>query len=177
MANKGLITCIGGATILTAGIVTSMLGNSNKLENSLKPQTQQSVYQNYDNNQNRSVIRYVDSKAQPIGDAIDLRELNNSRIPIRNVQEVISAPIPSQIQSDLPPQTQLIGYTQETVPVITQHWHQGYGIIPRPVCTFFRWLFGVRPYIPEWRRVPTAPVLHSQIEYQIQIKPIVSNLI
>ncbi|MFA5258807.1 MAG: hypothetical protein WC979_06235 [Candidatus Pacearchaeota archaeon] len=152
MANKGLITCIGASTIIAAGVITSLLGQTNKLENQLKAaQTQQATYQT----QTPEVI----STPQP------------------QSQYVPDQPMPaSRISSDLPPQNVLLGYTAETVPVITQHWHQGYATVPRPAGTVVRWALGKTPYIPERRRVPVGPVIHSHLGYQIQFKPIVTSM-
>jgi len=155
MKNKGLIACIGASTIIAAGIVTSLLGQTSKLERQLKAaQTQQTTYQQ----PTQEVIPTPQPQAQ---------YAQNQQIPYSNNS--------SNISSDLPPQNVLLGYTAEAVPVITQHWHQGYATIPRPAGTVVRWALGKTPYIPERRRVPVGPVIHSQLGYQMQYKPIYTS--
>jgi len=154
MANKGLIASIGAGIILATATITSLLGQNNKLENQLKSQAKTS-YQN-----TPEVI------PTPMPENRNTQSEQYTQAPL---------PIPSKINSDLLPQTQLIGYTAENVPVITQHWNQNYEIIPRPISTTLRWAVGARPIIPEWRRVPTGPVLHSQVQWQTTYKPIYTS--
>jgi len=159
MANKGLIACIGVSTIIAAGVITSILGQTSKLESQLRAAQ---------NTQAQPVIQQtqeVISTPQPQAQYPQYPQ--NQQIPYSNNS--------SNIRSDLPPQNVLLGYTAEAVPVITQHWHQGYATIPRPAGTVVRWALGKTPYIPEKRRVPVGPVIHSQLGYQMQYKPIYTS--